>query len=327
MSASARPGDGEGVAAVVISYNTREILRACLLSVVADAPAEVVVVDNGSTDGSVEMVRDEFPSIRLVLDPTNPGYGGAANRGVAACDAPLVLLLNSDTVLPRGTFAALRDYADRHPRAGCVGPRLLNPDGSLQPSCHAFPSTTFLALEYTSLRHVARRVPALRDRYFIDWAHDSARAVPWVSGAALLLRRTALDAVGGFDPSFHMYYEEVDLAYRMARAGWETHFAPVADITHLGGASTAQVWAAMRVRHFRSLVQFCARHHTPTAAARTAATLSLMLAGKLAVDATRRHLVRDPARRRELDGRVEHWRQLWRVPFVREAREQRAGSR
>jgi N-acetylglucosaminyl-diphospho-decaprenol L-rhamnosyltransferase len=313
------------VAVVVVSYNTRECLRACLATVVAESPAEVVVVDNGSADGSVETVRREFPTARVIEDGSNPGYGAASNQGVAACDAPYVLLLNSDTLLRDGTLEALREYMDQHPRAALAGPRLVHADGSAHRSCYAFPSTTFLILEHSPLRRVAGWIPPMRRRYFIDWSPAEARAVPWVHGAALMLRRSAFEAVGGFDPSFHMYYEEVDLAYRLAAAGWETHFAPVAEVTHVGGASTSRAPAAMKERNFRSLILFGATHMTAAATTRLATTLRALVLAKLAVERVRRRLVRDPGRRREFDERVELWRAIARVPFVREAATLRAG--
>lgn len=304
---------------VVVSYNTREHLRACLESVVREAPGEIIVADNGSSDGSNEMVRADFPAVRLIVDHTNPGYGGAANRAIATSAAPYALLLNSDVILPAGSIAAMARYMCEHERVGMLGPRLVNPDGTLQPSCHGFPSVGFLVVEYSALRAVTRIVSPLRARYFVDWPHDRARAVPWVCGAVLLLRREAFDPIGGFDQSFHMYFEEVDLAYRMRMTGWETHFAPVASVTHTGGASTIQSWDAMRTQHFRSLMRFTALHSRTGSAATTALVFKGMLLGKLALDRTRQAVTRDPPHRADLAGRVAHWRSLLREPFLRQA--------
>jgi hypothetical protein len=308
------------VAVAVISFNTRDILRDCLGTVMAESPDEVVVVDNGSTDGSIAMAQREFPTARLVVEANNPGYGAASNRAVAECSAPYVLLLNGDTLLGPGTLRALRDYMEAHPRAGMAGPRLVNADGSLQPSCFAFPSATFLVVEHTSLRPLVGWIPPMRRHFFIGWPHDEARAVPWVMGAALMLRRSAYEQIGGFDATFHMYSEETDLAYRMAAAGWETHFAPVADVTHLGGASTSKHWRPMRVRYFRSLVQFCATHRSLREALRTAATLRAMVRVKLLLDLVHRRVLRDEDARRTLDARVELWRELLGVPLASEVR-------
>lgn len=310
----------EEVAIAIISYNTREILRACLETVVKDRPREIVVVDNGSSDGSVQMIQERFPGVRVEVDASNPGYGAAANRAVAACSAPYILLLNSDTLVPPGAIDALVEYANGNPRAGMVGPRLLNVDGSLQPSCFAFPSIGFLLVEYTTLRVLAARVAHWRERFFIGWLHDTPRVIPWTCGAALLIRRTAFDEVRGFDPTFYMYYEEVDLAYRMAAAGWESHFAPVGEIVHIGGASTANVWSQMRVRHFRSMMQFAARHLTTTHATALALLLTALMRAKLILDRSRRLLMRDSASRLALDARIAHWRELAGVPFLREMR-------
>ena len=137
-------------------------------------------------------MRRRFPDVRLLPCEDNPGYGAASNRVIATCTTPHVLLLNSDTVVPRGTLEVLADHLDRHPRAAVVGPRLHNPDGSLQPSAHPFPRPL-------SLRPVVRHIPLLRDRSLRTWPHHHARVVPWVKGAALAIRRAAFEAVGGFD--------------------------------------------------------------------------------------------------------------------------------
>lgn len=312
------------VAVAIVSYNTREVLRDCLRTVVANAPAQIVVADNGSTDGSVQMVRAEFPSARVLVDESNPGYGAAANHAVAACDAPYVLLLNSDTLLPAGALAPLREYMEGHPRVGMMGPRLRHGDGSLHRSCFAFPSATFLVVEQSPLRTIARWIPPMRRHFFIDSEPEAPRAVPWVYGAALMLRRSAFEAVGGYDPSFYMYYEEVDLAYRLAQAGWETHVAPVAEITHLGGASTSRVWAPMKEQNFRSLIRFGAYHMSRRRSRRLAVTLEALIRAKARVESARRLLVRDAARRRELAETAAFWRQLSRVRFTRELEEMRS---
>lgn len=203
------------MAVAVVCHNTRDDLRACLESLRSEAPAEVVVADNGSTDGSAAMVRSEFPEVRLLVDEGNPGYGAAANRAVAATVSPYVLLLNADTRVTPGALRALAAFLDAHPRAGVAGPRLVNPDGTLQVSCFPFIGTLRLMLEKTPAARWLARVPALRDRWLLSHSlHDRPREVPWVLGAALALRREAFAAVGGFDPAFFMYAEEIDLCQK-----------------------------------------------------------------------------------------------------------------
>jgi GT2 family glycosyltransferase len=228
------------VAVAIISWNTRDLLRACLVTVTAEGPREVVVIDNGSSDGSPEMVRREYPSVRIEVNPNNPGFGTAANQAFALTRAPFVLLLNSDTRIRAGALAALEGYLSSHPAVGVLGPRLVHPDGRLQSSCSSFPSPLVPLVKSKRLTRLIGRVPLVRDQVLDTWRHDRARRVPWVVGAAFAIRREAFQAVGGFDESFHMYFEEPDLCRRMLNAGWETHFAPVTDIVHVEGASTQQ---------------------------------------------------------------------------------------
>lgn len=251
-----------GIDVVLVSHNTRGLLLAALASV--EDAGEVVVVDNASTDGSAEAVRRAFPRVRVLENAGNPGYGAAANQGIAACSAPFVLLLNSDTVVRPDALRALAGYLESHPRAGLAGPRLENPDGTLQRSCFAFLGTARLAIEKSPLGRRLASIPALRDRWLIHHGpHDRPRTAPWVLGAALALRREAFEAVGGFDPDFFLYAEEVDLCYRLWEAGWEVHFAPVATVVHVGGASTAPRRAEMEAQRTESARRFYRRHYSP----------------------------------------------------------------
>jgi N-acetylglucosaminyl-diphospho-decaprenol L-rhamnosyltransferase len=287
----------------VINYNTREHLRRCLASVREESAEQVVVVDNGSDDGSVEMVRRDFPEVRLHLEPTNPGYGAGCNRAMERCSTDFVLLLNSDTELRPGCLDGLAQYLRLHPAVGLAGPRLENPDGSLQRSCHAFPSPSVTLLEMTPLRRVARHVPGVRDRYARTWPHDRARRVDWLTGAALALRRQAFLSVGGFDESYFMYQEEVDLCYRLHAAGWESHFTPAGTIVHVGGASTTQVRTEMAAQHLLSVLRFYDRHHRGTRRTAARAIVKASVVGRWARDAVRRVVARTPgARSRAAEG-------------------------
>lgn len=250
------------IAVAIVNYNTREHLEACLATVVAERPWEVIVVDNGSSDDSVAMVRDEYPSVELIANENNLGYGAAANQAIRASSADYVLLLNSDTKVQPGALQALSRYLDRHRRVAVVGPRIANPDGSLQPSCYPFPSPLYLFVEESALGQLMHHVPVVRDLYLRSWSHDRPRRVPSVLGAALALRREAVDSIAGFDEFFFMYFEEIDLCYRLRNAGWEVHFAPVACVTHSEGASTTQRRTEMRLQWFDSITRFYRQHYS-----------------------------------------------------------------
>ncbi|HEU5087354.1 MAG TPA: glycosyltransferase family 2 protein, partial [Roseiflexaceae bacterium] len=241
---------------VIVNYNTRELLRACLESLRNSDAASIVVVDNGSNDGSTEMVTNEFPNVLLRAKPYSRGYGAGANSGARLCHAPYVLVLNSDTEIPPGAIGALARYLDEHPSVGLVGPRLSNPDGSLQTSCFHFPTPFYMLTLESSLHNIAGKMPGLRNRYLPTSDHAHARPVPWVLGAALAMRRSVFDELGGFDEGFFMYNEEIDLAYRVWKAGWQVHFAPVTTILHVGGASTKLHRATMMAQLYRSRLRF-----------------------------------------------------------------------
>lgn len=300
----------KSIAIAIVSHNTRTHLRACLASATTDDRREIVVVDNASSDGSVDMVRQDFPGAVVHANQDNRGYGAAANQAVAACTSRYVFLLNADTVLTPGAPTALAEYLDAHPRVAVAAPRLVYPDGMLQPSCHGFPSAATVLFEQTALRHVARaarHVPGLGDRHLPSWAHNSSRRVDWVKGAALALRRAAFAQVGGFDESFFMYWEETDLCYRLAAAGWETHFAPVTTVIHAGGASTGQRRTEMSVRFLQGLRHFSVRHHSRWHRLTMALTLCAILHIRVVQDTVRLRLSRDPVRRRTLADDLAVW--------------------
>jgi N-acetylglucosaminyl-diphospho-decaprenol L-rhamnosyltransferase len=269
-----------------------------------------VVVDNGSTDGSIEMVEGEFPAVRLEVLAQNPGYGAASNVAFSLCRSEYVLLLNSDTELKPGALEALTAHLDRCPRAGIVGPRLLNPDGTLQKSTFPFPSPLVPFVKRRPVADVVGLVPVLRDAFVGAWAHDHTRRVPWVLGAALAIRRTAYEAVGGFDESYVMYYEEVDLCYRLRQEGWETHFTPATEVIHVGGASTSQRRPEMLARLGLSAVDFHRRHHQGVVRALAIGLLRGTMRYRLCRDWLGARLVRSDPRRRVFAENLAVWREV-----------------
>ncbi len=249
------------VSIIVVSWNVRELLRACLASLPRDA--EIIVVDNASADGSAAMVAEAFPHVRLVTNRDNRGFTGGNNDGLAVASRPFVFFLNPDTVVSDGSLDYMLGYLDAHPGVGVVGPRLLYGDGSLQSSRRRFPTLATGIFESTPL---AWRLPPQRNpwaqRYHLDdVAPDATQEVDWLVGAALLTRREVLAQVGGFDEGFFMYSEELDWQRRVKQAGWQVVYLPEAVITHYEGKSSEQAAGARHIRFNRSKVRYFRKHH------------------------------------------------------------------
>jgi GT2 family glycosyltransferase len=298
------------ISAVVISYQAREELRACLSALRPEPLAEIVVVDNASRDGSLDLVRSEFPDVRLIANQRNGGYGAAANQGVLGSAADYVLVLNCDTVLQPGAATVLAAYLEGHPRAAIVGPRLLNEDGTLQPSCFPFLTPPNVLLVMSGLNHVIARVPRIADLHLPTSDHLVEGRVPWVKGAALAIRAAAFKSVGGFDESYFLYGEEHDLCYRLERAGWETHFTPAATVTHIERASSRGREAAVSEQIFLSLIRFYRQHYSRGRLLRLRAVLGLLMSARIARDTLRLSRTRDGHRRQELRRSISVWRRV-----------------
>ena len=303
------------LAVAIISYNTRDFLRACLSSVIREAPREIVVVDNASSDGSAAMVTAEYPQVLLQINETNGGYGAAANQAIARCQSDYVVLMNADTLLPPNALTVFEQYLTEHPRAGVVGPRLVEADGTLQASCYPFPKPLGTLLENSRFavflgRRIRRYAPVVRDLYLRTWAHDSPRKVPWIKGAVLAIRRAAFDAVGGFDPAYFMYFEDADLCYRLHAAGWETHFTPHTTAVHIGGASTRQCQAEMSARLLTSTLRFYQTHASRAELAKVFLIIKILIFGRGLTAAARFHLTRDKSKRYETESLAAAYRQV-----------------
>jgi N-acetylglucosaminyl-diphospho-decaprenol L-rhamnosyltransferase len=269
------------VAIVVVTYNAQPWIGRCLESV---RGYETVVVDHGSSDGTPELVRERFPEVRVV-EQENRGVGAGWNRGMreAGARAAWFLLLNSDAWVLEDAVERLRAFGEERPLAAVAGPRLLNPDGTVQRSVRGFPTVWRLATEFFFLRKLAPRSQALNAFYAGSFGHDEAREVEWLMGACLLVRRAVVDEVGGLDEAFFMFNEESDWQYRMRRAGREVWFCPEAEVVHVGGGSTKREWDRMFAEQVRSHVRFIRKHHGERAAtlARILLVVSLRLRGAL----------------------------------------------
>jgi len=250
---------------IIVNWNTRDLLAQCLQSVYAHPPEgefEVWVVDNASTDGSAEMVRERFPQARLIRNAENVGFARANNQAIRQSSGRYVLLLNPDTEVKPGALETLVQFMDAHPEAGAAGARLLNPDGTLQSSCHPFPT---LGREFWRLFHLdALRLCACYE--MARWDPETLRPVDVVQGACVILRRKALDQVGLLDEDYFIYTEEVDLCYRLRQGGWRIYWAPQATVVHYGGQSTRQMPAEMFLRLYESKLLYFRKHHSRQAA-------------------------------------------------------------
>lgn len=225
---------------------------------------EILVVDNASSDGSAELVAEAFPQVRLYRSPTNLGFPGGNNAGYRISRGRYFLLLNSDTVVPPGALEELVRFADENPRAGIVGPRVLNPDGSLQMSCRRFPTLGAGLFRNTPLGKLFPNNRFTRDYLMTDWDHGTPRAVDWVSGCCLLARREMVEEVGLLDEAFFMYCEDVDWAYRAGQKGWQVLYNPRATIIHEIGRSTDQAVTRMIVQFHKSMYRFFCKHYAAT---------------------------------------------------------------
>ena len=263
-------------ACVVVTHDALPWIEQCLASV---AGTETVVVDNGSSDGTPDIVRERFPAVRVV-EEENRGLAAGWNRGIAETDAEHVLVLNADAWLVEDALSRLLSVADAHPRAAVVGPRLQNGDGTLQRSVRGYPTLWRLATEYLYLRKLAPGSRALNAFYGAGFDHESEREVEWVMGACFLLRRRAYAGVGPFDERFFLFCEEVVWMRRAADAGWSVVFTPEARCVHVGGAAHG---GRMFRENVRGNLRYLALHGRPREAERARKLLraSLLARGRL----------------------------------------------
>lgn len=294
---------------LIVSWNTRALLAQCLDSLAAhpaSTPFEILVVDNASTDGTAAMIRERYPDVRLLANRSNAGFAAANNQAIAESRGHHLLLLNPDTEVRAHALDTLLAFMASHPRAGAVGARLLNPDGSLQHSCSRFPTPGRELLRLFHLDHAQRDEMAA-------WALDEARAVEVLLGACLLLRREALEEVGLLDEQYFMYTEEVDLCYRLAQADWAVHWLPQATVVHYGGQSTQQVAGQMLLHLYESKMLFFRKQYGRSGAA--AYKLILLLASLARLALSPLALLEQPSQRRaHLSLAARYWRLLQALP-------------
>ncbi len=253
------------VAAVIVHHATPDLLRRCLEALAAHGAGwlgSTVVVDNASPGSVPAPLAAAFPQVRFVRAERNLGFAAGANLGWRAQPAPFHLLLNPDAWLQAGALDAMLACMTAAPQAAVVAPRLENPDGTLQYSCRRFPTLAAVLLRGLRLDGLW---PQPVDRYLMrDWDHGQRRPIDWAIGACLLLRQQAVQAVGGFDESFFLYYEDADLCRRLQQAGWQVWYEPGARVRHLHRRASATLWPGRPARaHARSLVRLFRKHSFP----------------------------------------------------------------
>ena len=308
------------VSILILSWNARDYLRRCLASLyIPDDPevataweaagipysgdpvlgsegdasaCEVIVVDQQSVDRSAEMVEECFPQVRLIRQSPNLGFAGGNNLAIRQARGRFVLLLNSDTVCPLGLVDTLVRYAEEHPRAGLLAPKLLNPDGSLQYSCRRFPTLGAGLFRHSPLE---RLFPANRftsDYLMRSWDHNEARQVDWLSGACLMARADMIREIGGLDEGYFMYFEDVDWAWRARSAGWEAHYLPSPAVIHAIGGSSDRRPKRMIVMHHESAYRYFVLHSPWGQTHLRRALLAAGLAARAALTLLRNEMIR-----------------------------------
>ena len=273
---SRRTADPGGVSAVVVTYNALPWIEQCLDSL---RGVDTVVVDHGSQDGTVAFVRERHPEVALV-EQENRGLAAGWNRGIEETGGDLVLIVNADAWLLDDGLDRLAGVLRERERAAWAGPRLVYPDGSLQPSVRGFPTVWRLATEYLFLRKLAPRSRALNAFYGAGFAHDRERPVEWTMGSCMLVRRAALDDVGPFDEDFFLFSEETDWCRRAHDRGWEIVFTPAATCVHVGGASHG---GRLFRENVRGNLRYLSKHEGMRAAARARRLLRWSLLARGAV--------------------------------------------
>ena len=255
------------VTVIIVNYNVKYFLEVCLHSVMRAAEGmavEVIVVDNNSTDTSCAMVREKFPSVTLIENKDNKGFSKANNQGVDIAQGEYILFLNPDTVMPEDFLVKTVAYMDAHPKAGSLGPRLIDGTGEFAPDGKkSFPSLSVAIYKTTGINKLFKESPYFNKYYAVHIGERETAAVEVLSGCCMLVRRSAMDIAGGaFDEDYFMYCEDVDLSYRILKAGFENIYYPEVDLIHYKGESTRKMTLSY-VRIFNeALVTFVKKHYS-----------------------------------------------------------------
>ena len=255
--------DSKRLSIIIVSWNVRQELAQCLESIRQHGPqesCEVFVVDNASSDGTVQMLTENFSFVRILQNQENRGFGAANNQAITECRGKYLLFLNPDTRIHADTLQSLIQFMDDHPDVGACGPKLLNEDGTTQRSVRCFPTFRAVLHRYTALRQFKVFARAYKQWMMMDFAYDTTQDVDQLMGAAILARTRLVRRLGGFDERFFMYFEEVDLCLRIKQLDQRVMFVPSACITHAGCRSAEQVPVKNNIMALTSLLKYLRKH-------------------------------------------------------------------
>ncbi len=250
---------------IIVSYNSLGFLKACLDSIYKNPPGpgyEIVVVDNASTDGTPGFIEKNYPGAALISNSKNVGFAAANNQAIARTRSDYILLINSDCEVYGGSLDKLIKFIDGNPEIGIAGPRIINSDGSIQPSCRNFPSF-FNAAAHTLLTNIYPDNPFSKKYKLMDVSRDRPFKVDWVSGSAMMIRRAALADTGLLDENYFMYVEDLDICYRMRQADWKVYYTPDSRILHhAGGSGGKNIRSSFRMQ--KSVLYFFWKNYKKT---------------------------------------------------------------
>ena len=252
------------VSVIIVSWNAKQHLQNCLMSL--NDPGgrykrEVVVVDNASTDGTVKLVEEQFSEVKLIKNKENLGFARANNIGIRKSRGRYVCLINSDVILLDNCIGKLMTFMGSHPSAGLVGPKILNPDGSLQPQCQHFPSIWNHLCQTLGLNKLFPKSGFFSEPFMKYWAHDETRKVDVINGCFWLVRRKAIEEIGLLDEDFFIYGEDIDWCRRFHEAGWDVLFYPEARAIHIGGASSDNAPVRFYLEMQKADLHYWRKHH------------------------------------------------------------------
>ena len=255
------------ISIVIVNYRVKDLLKECLNSILSSKGKmdnEIIVIDNNSKDGSVELLKREFPEVRLLENLQNKGFSFACNQGIKKSSGEYILLLNPDTIFPQRDFGKMIEFMDSNQKAGICGPEMVDGRGELLYSCRSFPTfLTSISSSQSLLERIFPGNPLSRKYLLKDIDHSRIQEVDWVSGSCLFARKKMLDEIGFLDEDFFIYVEDVDLCYRAHRAGWKVFYFPQVTFIHRVGQSTAQDRFKSKLEHHRSMWIFAKKHFHP----------------------------------------------------------------